>query len=354
MKQRKDGRWVKTITTAGGKREFFYSTKKTEKQALKDIEKQILNYQEREEKGKLFKEVAEEWYDTHIPTVEVQTASGYKAPYHYCVEALGHFYIKDIKTQDIQKFIDRKASKGFAKKTIKNQLSVVSLIFKFACIQDYIDNNPCEYVRTPRNLGKTKRKIPTVAQIEKVKKHCTTQMEMFAYFLLYTGLRKGEALALTYGDIDFKNKCIYVTKSVYHDSNTPNIKQPKTEAGIRTVMLFDNLEKQLKQHFGKCSKDTLLFPGTNGALMRKSTFLRRWGKYQKDNELNITPHQLRHAFASYILFDAGIDVKVAQLLMGHADVSTTRNIYTQITELRQDNTYLQLNEYVKNFDANVA
>lgn len=345
MKRRKDGRWLKVVIIEE-KRLYFYSSKNTEKQAEKDIEHQILLYTQKEEKGRLFKDVAEEWYNYHIPTLEVQTAVSYQSPYNYCIEVFGATYIKDITPQDIQKAIDLKANKGFAMKTMRNQRSVFSLIFKYACVMGYIKSNPCEYVTIPKNLKKGRRDIPNDVQIEKVKKCNDSQMGLFAYLVLYTGLRKGEALALTYDDIDFENKRIRVTKSVYHDSNVPHIKQPKTEAGIREVLLFDCLAEKLKSYKGK----GLIFDGHNGELMKKSTFKTRWKKYQTDNNITITPHQLRHAYASYILFDAGIDVKSAQYLMGHSDISVTQNIYTHITENHRNTMYNKLNTFIENFN----
>ena len=80
--------------------------------------------------------------------------------------------------------------------------------------------------------------------------------------------------------------------------------------------------------------------------MRKSTFKHRWARYQQETGLIITPHQLRHAFASYILFDAGIDVKTAQSLLGHSDITTTQNIYTQITNNHQVATADKINDFV--------
>lgn len=346
MKKRKDGRWLKVIVIEGT-RLYFYSSKKTEKQAEKDINRQILEYTQKEEKGRMFKDVADEWYEQHMPTLETQTIISYQSPYNYCLEVFGDEYIKNIKPQDIQLAIDRKACKGFALKTMRNQLSVFSLIFKFACLKSYIESNPCEYIKIPKNLKKSKRLIPDDEQIEKVKSSVLySDMGLFAYLILYTGLRKGEALALNYEDIDFHNKCIRVTKSVYHDSNMPYIKQPKTDAGIREVILFDCLAEKLKG----LKPRGLIFTGKDGGLMKKSTFKVRWKKYQEDNGITITPHQLRHAYASYILFDAGIDAKAAQVLMGHSDISTTQNIYTQITEAHKQSTYSKLNEYIKKFN----
>ena len=67
----------------------------------------------------------------------------------------------------------------------------------------------------------------------------------------------------------------------------------------------------------------------NGELIRNSNFTRLWDKYRTETGLNITPHQLRHAYAT-TLYDAGIDIKTAQYLLGHANIQTTMDIYTNL------------------------
>ena len=69
MKKRKDGRYLKVVTI-NGKRLYFYSSKTTEQQAERDINRQILSYTKQEEKGKLFGDVAEEWEEEHFSMIE--------------------------------------------------------------------------------------------------------------------------------------------------------------------------------------------------------------------------------------------------------------------------------------------
>jgi site-specific recombinase XerD len=68
----------------------------------------------------------------------------------------------------------------------------------------------------------------------------------------------------------------------------------------------------------------------------------------KDMGIHITAHQLRHAYASYILYDSNIDVKTAQKLLGHSDVETTMNIYTHLTNMRLNSGFDQINNHVLN------
>ena len=348
MKKRKDGRYIKTVKIDGVRR-FFYSSAPTERQAEKDIAQQLLTFKEKEKQGKLFREAAEEWEKEHYTRLAYSTEQRYKPLVRCAVEYFDGSYIKDIQPTDIARFMKYKISKGYAGKTVSHQMSVLNMIFEHACIAGYIQNNPCQFVHVPGNLPKKKRGIPSVDEIERIKANTDKPFGLLAYFLLYSGLRKGEALALTYSDIDFKNKMINVTKSVYYESNTPHIKSPKTEAGARKVILLDCLAEKLPKR-----KIGLVFHNESGTYMTHHEFAQGWKRYQKETGITATPHQLRHAYASYILHDSGIDIKTAQELMGHADISTTQNIYTQITEMRLAEAAKKLNERAKESSQNIV
>lgn len=133
-----------------------------------------------------------------------------------------------------------------------------------------------------------------------------------AYFLLYTGLRKGEALALTYGDIDFQNSVIHITKSLRHIDDNPVITRPKNAADCRDIPLLDNLRPLLS---AQKPKSDLIF-SQHGKHMSRSYFDTHWKNYCKASGLKITAHQLRHTFAM-LLSGRGIDVKEIQKLLGH-------------------------------------
>ena len=123
--------------------------------------------------------------------------------------------------------------------------------------------------------------------------------------------------------------------------NVPNIKNnPKTEAGIREVPLLDCVYKVLKRGRG----DQLIFPNTKNELIRNGNFNRLWDKYRAETGLTITPHQLRHAYAT-MLYDAGVDVKTAQYLLGHANIQTTMDIYTHLSKQRKENAADILNNF---------
>lgn len=340
MKKRKDGRYLKVVTI-NGKRLYFYSSKTTEQQAERDINRQILSYTKQEEKGKLFCDVAEEWEEEHFPKIEYNTARRYKVLLNYAIEEFEYIYIKDIQPIDVEQYLNYFVSRNYSSKSIKDTLSVLRLVCKYACIKGYITTDPTRYITPPKGKAPVKRQALTEEEVEIVKDNINQPFGLFPYFLMYTGLRKGEALALQFKDIDFDNKEINVYKSVYHKSNVPHIKGTKTENGTRKVVLLDVLADKLPK--GKDENFIFSIDGTKP--LGYSAFQRRWDKYKKETGLDITAHQLRHTYAT-ILFEAGIDVKDAQHLLGHSDISVTRNIYTHIRTNHFKETVEKLNTFM--------
>lgn len=335
MKQRADGRWVK-VKKINGERINFYSKAKTEKAALKDIEKQMILYIEKTSRQKSFKEIAESWKDIHKDSVSYKTWQGYNTHYERAIAEFGDHPICEIEVSDVQTYINRLALQKYAFKTVKSALGVLSLIFDHAILVKEITRNPCDFTKIPKGLERKERELPSEEQIQKVIDGINCHFGEFAYLLLFTGLRRGEALALRAENIDFENKLIQIRQSVYFKSNRPEIKLPKTQAGARDVFLLDRLIPILK------GKKGYIFGGDEP--MTEQAFRRAWERYTKESGVIITPHQLRHAYAT-ILHENGIEAKSAQLLLGHADYKTTLNIYTHISESKKQSDFDKLNSW---------
>lgn len=334
-KTRADGLMQRQVTI-NGKRKVFYG------HSDREINRKIAEYREEKKRGRLFKEIAEEWEKRHFPTLEYNTLKGYRPALRRAVEEFGSTPVSSITSKDIERYLTRFSKQGYAQKTVRNQLLVIHMALDHAMLEGDIEYNPAVPVHIPKGLSKKARELPPDEEIEIVKKSLDKPFGLFAYFILYTGCRRGEALALTFGDIDRKNRVISITKSVYHDNNRPKIKRPKTAAGCREIILLDVLADKLP----KGKPDDLLFPNEQGGILSETQFQRQWELYCSSAGIGATPHQLRHAYAT-ILFDAGLDDKDAQELLGHANISTTRDIYTHITQKRREKTAAILNAAIE-------
>ena len=323
MKRRKDGRWPKKVTI-NGKPVYFYSTAATERQAERDILLQIAEYKEKEKNGKLFTEVADEWWYEHSERLAPNSLKNYKPAYKRAKEQFEKSYIKDITPAQISRHI-KLFSKNRADKTVRTQLNIYNLIFKYAVEMGYVPFNPARDLSVPAGLPKEIIPPPSDEDIKRTKESTDCTFGMFAYWAMYTGLRRGELLALDWKDVDIKNRTISVTKSVYHLNNRPYIKKPKTAESIGSVPILDTLLCKIKPSKG------LVFSNEHGELLTETQFQRQWELYQAESGIRATPHQYRHAYAT-MLFEAGIPPEEAQALLRHAQLGTTMDIYTALRE----------------------
>lgn len=315
---RKDGRFVKTIVDPRtGKRIYFYG--KTER----EVTRKILLFKEQAAVGRTFAEVADEWWSETLERIAFQTRHGYKPALQRAVEKFGDVPVKEIKPRDISHFL-RSLSTRFAAKTLATQRMIISLILDLAVLDGDIEVNPCTAVKVPASERHIRPAAPATEE-ENVKRNA--DVWLFPFFALMTGMRKGEILALQWKDIDFGKNIIAVTKSVYHESNVPKIKNPKTAAGHRYVPLLTPLKEELLKISDR-KKDSFIFSADGGSTPLSHTkFTALYKSFCKATGVTSTAHQLRHSFAT-VAFECGVPIKSVQEILGHKQISTTMDIYT--------------------------
>ena len=161
-------------------------------------------------------------------------------------------------------------------------------------------------------------------------------------------MRKGEALALKWSDIDFVNQTISINKTLsIGEHNSLIIGTPKTKASYRTIQIDDKTIHYLKEWrkkqrkelfkigFNALSNDQLLFSNKNNEPLRP-WLVQFWNRsVAKDTGIKyITVHGFRHTHAS-LLFEAGTPMQDVKERLGHSDINTTMNIYTHVTKSEQ-------------------
>lgn len=329
MFRRKDnGLWQEVIRELNGKPldkpKYFYGKTQAE------VKRKINEYRGEIERGALFETVADLWWEEHEPTLAVNTAKSYKAPKQSAVDYFHGMYIKEITPSDVNKYIINSARRlNASRKTASNYLLVLNLIMSFAVINGHIDNNPAREVSIPKTLKSKGRDIATSEDLEKIKASKDIPFGMFPFWVLYTGMRKGELLALQWKDVDFTSGYITVNKSIYFQYGHPHIKEPKTQKGIREIPLLKKLSDNIRPATG------YIFKGKDGNAMTESQFRKQWDRYVNTTGISCTCHQLRHAFAT-MLFENEISVLDAQQILGHANAATTQDVYTHIRESRKE------------------
>lgn len=375
-KKRPDGRVLKRIylgTVDGVKkyRSVYGHTDAEAERKAKDIRRR-LDAGERIQAGdQPFRVWAQRLLDLKREDLSPSYMAGLESRCRWWNSRIGDLAISEVLTSDIQDGINALYAKGRAKKTLTDYRNTAETIFELAERDRAITYNPSRFVDIPRNAKKSTRFALTSEEQEWIR---TTphRAQAAAMVMMYAGLRRGELLALNVSDVDWQEGVIHITKSVQFmsDGNTPQIKRGgKTEASVRTVPIPDILAETLRTITAGRSPFEVLFADKHGKHMTEGMFTRMWDSYlsvlneehgqplgaQKRSRFspggiprtirNITPHCLRHTYAT-VLHAAGVDVLTAQKLLGHSDVKTTLSIYTHLDDVTAKKDISKLNQFL--------
>lgn len=340
-------------------RKQFYGKSKSEAEKLRnEYLKNTSDGIENKYENIIMEDVFKEWlFNIKRSTIKPSTFERYEGIYrNYIVNSpLAYKLIDKISSQDIQQYYNKLHSDGKSHSAIDKLNKLINPFFTYCVRNRFIRFNPCDNVSLPRNdkIYTDKSIDPfTNKEIETIKETCTADNTMtnIFYILLGTGMRIGELLALTKGDINLDGSTIRINKNIKRvklinkdGSYNYNIilQTPKTGTSIRTIPFPDNLkdiivnqlEKQRAKYIikGKEFDNTALLFSTSLLSYYDDGNIRRWWKKLLDNA-NVRYrgiHSLRHTYATK-LFEAGVPVKTVQVLLGHSDIKVTTEIYIHV------------------------
>lgn len=297
----------------------------------------------------------------HIHEVERTTFVGYGYELRK-IDFCGEFAARrmsEIKPRDVSNFIafliDYPVGNGkyYSKGSIKKTLNVLKALFRFAVLNGDCASNPALGVKTPRKTNGTEKELTYFQKedCQRIEETCFnvprfhTQNGLAIIFLLETGLRIGEMLALTIDDIDFQKKRIRVNKQYSRVTNTHDVElksYTKTAAGVRWVPLTRTAERvvlELDRSEGLLfrTKGDSRKPINQGALGRHLRHLKEYLGIEEEGGL----HMLRHTFASNCLFmqlkdGTYLPVKMLSGWLGHSGIEITLNIYAKVIAEREN------------------
>ncbi len=258
----------------------------------------------------------------------------------HIVPALGDQDISILSRREIQKFLINQKRDGNmrSKETLSAtstnmMLSLLNLAFEYACDMEYIKENPCIRIRRARADTKKVEAFSTDEQraVEAEIAKSGDRRLHGIILCLYTGVRLGELIALTWSDIDFKLGTLKVTKTAYRAQNEYGIwnlciDTPKTESSERVIPLPKYITDMLSQD-RNVAKTPYIVENKKAERMSIRSYQYLFERLtEKASVRKLNFHALRHTFATRAL-ECGMDIKTLSELMGHKNASITLNRY---------------------------
>lgn len=297
-----------------------------------------------------FAEVCNDWQRQKWETLANQSIASYKSVVRDVLDEFGDCPLDAITPKDVSAFLNVLAAKGYAQKTVEARLHILNMTFDYAIQNGLASLSPTDHVTMPRNLPKGDAGIAPDEAIKAIEERWTEfPFGLYPFLLRYSGLRRSEALALRHEDIDRKKGVIHITKSLEFLGNSPHVKTPKTDAGTRDVMLLGVLADAIPLGIG------YVFPSPKDPMkpMSYSQFSSAWNRFRKAIGFDITPRQLRRAYAT-LLYEMGMGAKAIQSNMGHTNVALSLGVYAYYRDDERNNDTKKANDFIRRSHADAC
>ncbi len=279
----------------------------------------------------ILKDYAEKWLGRKRK-LKLNTMVRYrKTLSEYIIPSIGNMFLTEIDVDSIQAMLDKFSY--LSEKTLKETLSLLSQIMKYAVDDGLINKNPC----TSHDLvipsdKKTEREALPIDQYRNILANLhklSINDRRYLGLVMYTGMRRGEALGVRWEDVDLEKNVIHIQRTVSHPQrNAPEVTTPKTKAGRRDIPIDKNLLAILKS----TKKSGYIIGGDNPITL--SAHRAMWKRINKTiNLYGATAHVLRHSYLTYAVGET-TDYKTVQGISGHADLGTLLNRYAHPQEAK--------------------
>ena len=252
--------------------------------------------------------------------------------------------VADIEREDILSYIQSLKRKKISKSSISRKIIAIKGFHKYLCKEEITKKDPAMHIETP----KTEKALPTVLSQEEIERMINSitgdepldlRNKAMMETLYAAGLRISELLSLTLYDVHLREKYLIVKGKGDKERMVP--------LGEMAVIAIRKYIEQGREQLA-VKKSNLLFFNYKGEAMSRQGFFKYIKKLASDCgiEKEISPHTIRHSFATH-LTEGGVDLRIVQELLGHEDISTTQ-IYTHIDRSKLKDMYDHTHPMAKN------
>jgi len=278
-----------------------------------------------------------EFISTYVDFLKIEkrqspnTIASYQYDINYFASYLLDIKLNDVCTSDVRSFLIFLREKGLASSTVARFLSSIKSFYRYLVIEKLILDNPIEIIDSPRPW----RKLPNVLSTEEIDaliaapdiKTSGGLRDLAMLELLYaTGLRVTELISLKLSAVDLS---VGYLRTLGKGS-----KERVVPFGDAAKIAIEDYILRVRPSLSKNTQSTDLFLTRRGTAMTRQGFWKILKKYITKAKIsgNVSPHTLRHAFATHLL-ERGADLRSVQQMLGHSDISSTQ-IYTHILKER--------------------
>lgn len=371
--QRKDGTYMYRFTDPKTKKRVCKYSK--DLPGLRKIEREI---QQKINDGlavstKIVNTTLNQYYEQYMRVlqIELRTKNNYMALWNNHIrKSIGEMKLVDIRTSHIKTLYSSLTNKGYSEGTIKVIHGILCPLFDLAMDDDIVRKNPAKGNLAGYGVKSKERQALTATEQETLmtfisSSNCYSKHKPMISFMIATAVRVGELSGLTWDDIDFKNRVINIDHQLiyknYGNGCMFHKSTPKTDAGNRVIPMTENMHKALVEQ-----KEQQFLLGVNHSVevdgLKNFVFTSKNGGPLAPNAVNnilynivkaynkkeaavaltenrrpvylpsISAHIMRHTGCTRMA-EAGVDLKVLQYIMGHADIQVTMDVYNHISDI---------------------
>ncbi len=344
IKRRPDGRWEARISLPAGQRKSFYGQTRREVQdklraALRDVDAGLDLTAGRQTVGQFL----DRWLtDVVAPTLAPKTVSSYRDVVRVHLKpALGHHQLAKLTPQHVQAMMTAKTAVGFSPRTVAYTRSILRIALNRALRWGLVQRNVAALTDAPRFV-RTERHPLTPEQARALLSAAEgDRLEALYRVALALGLRLGEALGLSWADVDLDAGSLRVRFALQRIDGKLTLKTPKTEKSRRTLTMPASLASALREHRVRQLEERLIagarwqdsglvFTNTVGGPLEASNVLKAFKRQLIAAGLPEQRfHDLRHAAASLLLAQ-GVAPRVVMDILGHSQMATTMDLYSHV------------------------
>ena len=299
-----------------------------------------------------------DWFPKHLAIVSIKATEGTIADYRKIAERswlprLGQMPLDKITREDVIEFVSwhmkqpnqmsvaaREKAKREGRplpplrtlkpKSVRNAHGLLSSVLQSAVEAGHIGKNVAKGVPLPEDDHEDEKEIFTRPEWDRFYAAMQDHYKPLVAFMLVTGCRIGEATAVQVRDVNFETKTVAILRAWKKGAGSQRVLgKPKSRRSRRYVMVPDWALAVMRQCAEGKARDDLLFTSPKGLPINVSNFGRRqWPKALEEAGIQkrLTPHSLRHTYASWMLM-AGVPPQTVQHILGHESLQTTSEVY---------------------------